>query len=873
MSALSGITSIKVKLGALVVVSAAVTGLVAAAGAAAGVPVWLTLPVTVLVALAVTQLLAVGMVAPLREMTGAARTMATGDYSVRVATQNVDEVGELARAFNQMATDLAHVDEERRDLVATVSHELRTPVAAITAQLENLADGVVEPDPRALGEVLSTAERLGDLLNDLLALSRVEAGVAVLDRTPVALRSLVVECVAEVTAAGRSAGFAVEVDEDLRVPGDASRLRQLLVNVLDNAARHTPAGQDVRVLAGSCDDGWWLEVVDRGQGVAPEARERVFERFGTDATGGGTGLGLAVSRWVARLHGGSLVFVDPEPGTTGARLRLDVPSDAEVRVRAAAPAAATAPVVAPVAAPGAPVISPTHGLPPYPVPAVAPAAAVAGPSVTSRWPENRPAGDLRPVLGAGTVGVLAGAVMTFSGPGLTWVAVLLASGLCAWLAASRRDDRWTLLCTGLATLLVAMMAVRANPALSMLGVFVAAGTFLAGVTGARTFRGMLLAGIAWPASGLRGLPWLGRSLGGVGFRGRVPAVVRTVALSVVAVGVFALLFSAADAVFATWVGRLVPTWELDEVVARGFVAVGVFGLTLTAAYLARNPAQVDPDDRTVRRAQHRWEWLVPVLLVDAVFAFFIVTQAAVVLGGHDYLRSEAGLSYGEYVHQGFGQLVVATLLALVVVWAAARHAGRTAADRRWLLASLGLLCMLTLCVAAAALGRMWLYQDAYGWTTLRVVVIVFEAWVCLVVLAVAVLGARGSGRLVPRLALVTAALAVLGLLVANPDAWVAGRNLDRYDAVDELDMEYLASLSHDAAPVVADRLPVDVASCVVEWAGWAEATGGDDPGWTWGRDVGTRAAREVLDRSEGEPRTETCREVAVRLGSSVPYSG
>ena len=104
------------------------------------------------------------------------------------------------------------------------------------------------------------------------------------------------------------------------------------------------------------------------------------------------------------------------------------------------------------------------------------ASATAG-SVASRWPETRPAGDLRPVLGAGLVGLLGGAVMTFSGPGLSWVAVLLASGLCAWLAASRREDRWTLLCTGLATLLVAMMAVRANPVLAMLGVLVAAGHF------------------------------------------------------------------------------------------------------------------------------------------------------------------------------------------------------------------------------------------------------------------------------------------------------------------------------------------------------------------------------------------------------------
>ena len=108
----------------------------------AGVPVLLAVPVTVALALAVTQLLAVGMTSPLREMTEATRRMARGDYRARVRADSSDEIGELARAFNQMAAELATVDSEQRDLVATVSHELRTPLAALTAMLENLADGV-----------------------------------------------------------------------------------------------------------------------------------------------------------------------------------------------------------------------------------------------------------------------------------------------------------------------------------------------------------------------------------------------------------------------------------------------------------------------------------------------------------------------------------------------------------------------------------------------------------------------------------------------------------------------------------------------------------------------------------------------------------
>ena len=147
------------------------------------------------------------------------------------------------------------------------------------------------------------------------------------------------------------------------------------------------------------------------------------------------------------------------------------------------------------------------------------------------------------------------------------------------------------------------------------------------------------------------------------------------------------------------------------------MAVGVFGVTLAAAYLARNPARVDPVGAQARPTRNRWEWLVPVLGVDAVFAAFVSTQVAVVVGGHAYVERAAGLSYGSYVHQGFAQLVIVTLLAFVVVWAAGRHSGRTPTDRRWLRISVGLLTVLTLCVAATALYRMWLYQDAYGFTS------------------------------------------------------------------------------------------------------------------------------------------------------------
>ncbi|MGN0064358.1 MAG: DUF4153 domain-containing protein, partial [Nocardioides sp.] len=401
-------------------------------------------------------------------------------------------------------------------------------------------------------------------------------------------------------------------------------------------------------------------------------------------------------------------------------------------------------------------------------------------------------------------------------------------------------------CSLAAGALVVLLAVRGNAALAMFGVFVAAGTFLAGLTDARTLRGIFLSGVAWPFSGIRGLPWLGRTLRLRTRRGaHTAALLRTAALSVLAVLVFGLLFAAADAVFAQWVDRLVPSWQFDETVARAFVSVAVFGMTLGAAYLARNPAHVDAGAGVARPARNRWEWLVPVVLVDLVFVAFLATQGAVVLGGHDYVQRTAGLSYGEYVHQGFGQLVVVTLLAFVVVWAAGRHAGTASTDRRWLLGSVGLLCVLTLGVAATALGRMWLYQDAYGFTVLRVFVIVFESWLALVVVAVMVLGLRRATRWVPRVALATGVVAVLGLLVVNVDGWVAGRNIDRYEQTGKIDTYYLGQLSGDAAEVVLTRLPDDLAFCALSASSWSEGAH-DGTGWTLGTRRGERAAASFL---------------------------
>ncbi|HKD96838.1 MAG TPA: HAMP domain-containing sensor histidine kinase [Micromonosporaceae bacterium] len=320
---------IKLKIGILLVLSGLASLIVFWRGIGWVPP--LTSLTAIGVALATSQVLAHGMTRPLREMTAAARAMARGDYTRRVRATSRDEVGQLATAFNQMAADLAAADRQRRELIANVSHELRTPIFALQAVLENVADGVEAPDPATLATALAQAERLGNLVTELLDLSRIDAGAAPLHRRPFDVGLLVKEAVREAevnsTAAGRQVVFTVDADAGTAV-ADQSRLHQVIANLLDNAARHSPAGGTVTVRARPDGEVLIIDVADEGPGIPVADRDAVFERFtgGADrpglAYGGGTGLGLAIARWAVQLHGGSIAVVDQD---TGCRIRVTLP--------------------------------------------------------------------------------------------------------------------------------------------------------------------------------------------------------------------------------------------------------------------------------------------------------------------------------------------------------------------------------------------------------------------------------------------------------------------------------------------------------------------------------------------------------------------
>ena len=326
---LDPVRSIKLKLGILLVSSGA-AGLSYFWLQIGGIPP-VTSAIAIGLALATSQVLAHGMTQPLREMTAAARAMARGDYSRRVRATSRDEVGELATAFNLMAADLAAADQQRREMIANVSHELRTPISALQGVLENLVDGVAEPDPATLRTALTQTERLGRLVTELLDLSRIEAGAQPLRLAILDVADLLADVVAEAEVMAVGAGRDVRLDaftrpDAARVVADRGRLCQVLVNLLDNATRHSPPGGVVTVIAYRNGAGMTIDVSDEGPGIAPADRARIFERFtrGERATGGGTGLGLAIARWAMDLHGGTITAVDP-PGGRGCCVRLTLP--------------------------------------------------------------------------------------------------------------------------------------------------------------------------------------------------------------------------------------------------------------------------------------------------------------------------------------------------------------------------------------------------------------------------------------------------------------------------------------------------------------------------------------------------------------------
>jgi signal transduction histidine kinase len=291
-------------------------------GAAAG---------AILLALLLGFLLSWSVIGPIQKIDSRLAATAAGDFSGRVDVTNRDELGALAANVNRMNDELQRLYQEletasqhKSDFLANMSHELRTPLNAIIGFSQVLREGLFgeinEKQEEYLEDILTSGNHLLALINDILDLSKVEAGQVELQTAPFSLHDALERGVVMVRARalehGVQVAFASGDGADV-VTGDERRISQVIVNLLSNAVKFSPAGGAVDVHASQLNGEVHVSVKDAGPGIAPEDHDRIFEAFQQTDAGiqqrEGTGLGLALSKRLVELHGGR-IWVESEPG-------------------------------------------------------------------------------------------------------------------------------------------------------------------------------------------------------------------------------------------------------------------------------------------------------------------------------------------------------------------------------------------------------------------------------------------------------------------------------------------------------------------------------------------------------------------------------
>jgi signal transduction histidine kinase len=283
-------------------------------------------------------LLARALTGQLRELTLATRRIASGDFGLQVKVRSRDEIGHLAESFNSMSTDLARGREIRRQMTADIAHELRTPLSLILGHTEALRDGVLPPTRETHSLLHDEAVRLNRLVEDLRTLSLADAGELSLNRRAVAPGALLERAVAVYAPRLLQQNIALKTEIAPALPSvdvDPDRMAQVLNNLLDNAARHTPAGGNIvcRATVAAVDRAHpsprvRLSIADSGPGIAPADLPFIFERFyradkSRQHDSSGSGLGLAIAKSVVEAHGGR-IWIESQPGA-GAMFLIELP--------------------------------------------------------------------------------------------------------------------------------------------------------------------------------------------------------------------------------------------------------------------------------------------------------------------------------------------------------------------------------------------------------------------------------------------------------------------------------------------------------------------------------------------------------------------
>jgi two-component system sensor histidine kinase BaeS len=253
---------------------------------------------------------------PIRQLVDGTRRLGQGHFDVQLPTRRSDELGELAATFNRVAARLKDIERWRQQWVADTSHELRTPLSVLRAQLEALQDGIRAATPDTVALMLQQVLSLTALVDDLHELARADQGQLQYDKATVDAWAVVTDVFASFDEKFRAAGLIASIGappSSSTVLADATRLRQVLVNLFENSVRYTDAGGRIEVGGERFEHELRITIDDSAPAVPANLVEHLGERFfrvepSRNRQFGGTGLGLALSRHIVEAHGGRLSF-------------------------------------------------------------------------------------------------------------------------------------------------------------------------------------------------------------------------------------------------------------------------------------------------------------------------------------------------------------------------------------------------------------------------------------------------------------------------------------------------------------------------------------------------------------------------------------
>ncbi|SFX11233.1 HAMP domain-containing sensor histidine kinase [Ruminococcus sp. XPD3002] len=275
------------------------------------------------------------IVKPIRQISNIARKFALGDFSVRIQNDSDDEIGDLCTAINHMADELSTAEAMKNEFISSVSHELRTPLTAIKGWAETLmVDGGEDPETmkKGVGVIVNETERLSQMVEELLDFSRMQNGHFTLQSANMDILAELGDAVLIYSDKARRDNITIIYDEPEMLPfvfGDKNRIRQVFINIIDNAVKYSSAGDTVTIKAMEKDDNVIVSVADTGCGIKESDLAKVKTKFyKANHTRRGSGIGLAVADEIISMHGGSMDITSKGEGM-GTTVTITLPAKSD----------------------------------------------------------------------------------------------------------------------------------------------------------------------------------------------------------------------------------------------------------------------------------------------------------------------------------------------------------------------------------------------------------------------------------------------------------------------------------------------------------------------------------------------------------------